>query len=43
MIKVLFLIILSLSILINLVAFISEKVMKKRMAKIAKQTRNEEK
>ena len=41
--KILFFIILSFSIIINLVAFIAEKVMKKRMAKIAKQTRNEEK
>lgn len=41
--KIIFFIILSFSIIINLVAFIAEKVMKKRMAKIAKNVRNEEK
>lgn len=40
--KVLFTIIVVLCIVINLVAFIAEKVMKKRMSKLAKQNRSEE-
>lgn len=39
--KVLFIIVVVLCIVINLVAFIAEKVMKKRMAKLARQNRNE--